>query len=56
MNTYAKIFQCSTVRLILVMRLILDLKKQITDSSNAFDQAELVNPVYITTPDNYCQH
>ena len=53
MNTYAPVVQWSTVRLMLVMTCILNLQTQATDFSNAFAQAELAQPVYITPPARY---
>ena len=53
MNTYAPVVQWSTVRLMLVMTCILNLKTLATDFSNAFAQAELPKPVYLRPPARY---
>ena len=38
-----------------VINCILDPQKQATNFSNAFPQADLVNPIYITPPSKYFQ-
>ena len=50
MNTYAPVVNWSTVRFMLVLTCILDLKTQATDFSNAFAQALLEKPVYLRPP------
>ena len=50
MNTYAPVVNWSTVRFMLVLTCILDLKTQATDFSNAFAQATLEKPVYLRPP------
>ena len=53
MNTYAPVVQWSKVRLILVLTYIMVLMTQETNFSNAFEQAELNQPVYIKPPAKY---
>ena len=53
MNTYATVVQWFMVRLILFLTCIMGLKTQETNSSNAFSQAELKQPVYLQPPEKY---
>ena len=53
MNTYSPVVQWSMVRLMMVLTCTMGLRNQETNFSNAFEQAELKQPVYIQPPAKY---
>jgi len=52
-ETYAPVVQWSTVRCLLIMSIVLDLKTQQIDYSNAFCQAEIEEEVYVELPKDF---
>ncbi len=52
-ETYAPVVSWSTVRLILLLSTIMDLKSRQVDYTQAFPQAELTDPVYMRLPQGW---